>query len=67
MRILDALAATGLRTIRFMKEVGPSLISQIDACDLDKSATDLMHSNFELNGLGDSKIRGNIIRQDAKI
>ena len=56
IKILDALAATGLRTIRFNKELDPSLVSQFHTCDLEESAIKFIQKNFELNQLDQSKI-----------
>lgn len=45
--LFEALAATGLRSVRYMKEI-PS-ITKLVANDIDSTATDLMKKNFEFN------------------
>jgi len=59
IRILDALAATGLRTIRFNKELDPSLVRSFHTNDLEESAIKFIKKNFELNQLDQSKITCN--------
>ena len=50
LRVLDALSASGLRAMRYMKEV-PGLHSVV-ANDLDPAAVAVMEQNFLRNGLG---------------
>ncbi|KAI0006165.1 tRNA methyltransferase [Russula compacta] len=50
--ILEALSATGLRSIRYAKEI--PLVRYVIANDLSPSATAAMTRNVELNGLGGS-------------
>jgi tRNA(guanine-26,N2-N2) methyltransferase len=52
--ILDALAATGLRSVRFMKEI-PG-IKHLTINDLLPQATDVAAANCKLNGVEASKI-----------
>ena len=47
IKVLEALAATGLRSVRYIKEI-PS-IKTLVANDIDKAATDLMTKNLEFN------------------
>ena len=47
VKILEALAATGLRSVRYMKEIDK--IEQLVANDLDPKAVELMEKNFEFN------------------
>ena len=47
--ILDALSATGLRAIRYAKEI--NLVTSITANDMSPKATDAIRSNVERNGL----------------
>ncbi|CAJ0950369.1 unnamed protein product, partial [Mesorhabditis belari] len=49
IRILDALSATGLRAIRFSKEV--PCIASITANDFSENAVESIKKNVELNGL----------------
>ncbi|KAF8567453.1 hypothetical protein P879_03986 [Paragonimus westermani] len=49
LRILEALAATGIRAIRFALEV-PN-ISEVIANDLDPKAVELIHTNVLLNSV----------------
>uniref|UniRef100_A0A6G1SPM0 tRNA (guanine(26)-N(2))-dimethyltransferase n=1 Tax=Aceria tosichella TaxID=561515 RepID=A0A6G1SPM0_9ACAR len=55
MRILDALSASGLRAIRYAKELGEerSKVKGIVANDLSKAAVELIQQNIELNNLAD--------------
>ena len=56
IRVLEALAATGLRSVRYIKEI-PS-ISTLVANDIDPTATDLMKKNFEFNDCPADKTEG---------
>ena len=56
IKVLEALAATGLRSVRYMKEI-PS-IQRLIANDIDKAATDLMTANFEFNDCNQDKYQG---------
>ena len=47
INVLEALSATGLRSVRYIKEI-PSIIKLV-ANDIDVTATDLMKKNFEFN------------------
>mmetsp|Transcript_18216 Transcript_18216/g.47536 ORF Transcript_18216/g.47536 Transcript_18216/m.47536 type:complete len:515 (-) Transcript_18216:135-1679(-) len=49
LRILEGLAASGLRAIRFAKELDGRAI--VDANDMDPSVVDSMKQNIEFNGL----------------
>ncbi|KAJ3920302.1 N2 N2-dimethylguanosine tRNA methyltransferase [Lentinula edodes] len=51
--ILEALSATGLRSIRYAKEI--PLVKYDLANDLSSNTVAAMKRNFELNGLGPSK------------
>lgn len=55
MKILDALSASGLRSIRYAKELGSSakVIKQIVANDLSEAAVELIKKNIELNQVQD--------------
>ncbi|TGZ72100.1 hypothetical protein CRM22_002289 [Opisthorchis felineus] len=50
LRILEALSATGIRSVRFALEVPK--VSKIVANDLDVRAVELIRNNVELNGVG---------------
>lgn len=50
LRILEALAASGLRSIRYAKEVGG--IREIIANDLSKKAVECMERNIKYNNVG---------------
>ncbi|PSR74130.1 hypothetical protein PHLCEN_2v10086 [Hermanssonia centrifuga] len=52
--ILEALSATGLRSIRYAKEI--PLVKYVIANDLSSSATEAMRRNVEINGLGPQPI-----------
>jgi len=45
--VLEALSATGLRSIRYLKEI--SNIKHLTANDIDPTATELMTKNFKFN------------------
>src|SRR3989338_8773318 len=49
MQIADPLAATGVRSIRFLKELSASKIKRICINDYDKNAAKLIKENFALN------------------
>ena len=51
--ILEALAATGLRSVRYLKEI--ENINTLVANDIDPTATDLMKMNFEYNTVPQDK------------
>ena len=51
--ILEALAATGLRSVRYLKEIGK--VNKLYANDLDPAAVDLMTKNFEYNDISKEK------------
>lgn len=55
MLILDALSASGLRAIRYAKELGQERekVKAIVANDLSKAAVELIQQNIELNDLKD--------------
>ncbi|OQR66270.1 tRNA (guanine(26)-N(2))-dimethyltransferase-like [Tropilaelaps mercedesae] len=57
--ILEALAASGLRSIRYALELDDDLVKEIVANDISKSAVESIRLNADLNGLGD-KIRPNL-------
>ncbi|MCJ1313526.1 RNA methyltransferase tRNA(m5U54)methyltransferase [Agyrium rufum] len=61
IRVLDALSATGLRAIRYAKEI--PLLTNIVANDLSPSATTSIALNFRHNDLPASKVRA--ITSDA--
>lgn len=55
LTIFDALSASGLRTIRFLKELEDS-VKKVYANDISKTSQELMQKNFDLNELDLSKI-----------
>ena len=61
LTIVDALSASGLRTIRYLKEL-PN-IKCVYANDLSEVSADMMRENFRINELDDSKI--NLTLKDA--
>jgi tRNA (guanine26-N2/guanine27-N2)-dimethyltransferase len=54
--ILEALAATGLRSVRYLKEIDN--IKKIYSNDLDPKAVELMKKNFEFNNIDETKYEG---------
>ena len=55
MQICDPLAATGIRSIRFLKELSKDKIENISINDKEKSAIKLIKENFGLNKIKPSK------------
>jgi tRNA (guanine26-N2/guanine27-N2)-dimethyltransferase len=54
IRILDALAASGLRSIRYYNEISSSLLHSVTINDLDIAATDLAKENIAFNGISEA-------------
>ncbi|KAF6765234.1 guanine-N2--methyltransferase [Ephemerocybe angulata] len=54
--ILEALSATGLRSIRYAKEI--PLLKHVIANDLSPAAVEAMHRNVEWNDLGEKRLEG---------
>jgi tRNA (guanine26-N2/guanine27-N2)-dimethyltransferase len=57
INVLEALSATGLRSVRYIKEIPK--IKKLVANDIDPTATDLMKKNFEFNECPSEKVEGN--------
>ncbi|OIR58659.1 MAG: N2,N2-dimethylguanosine tRNA methyltransferase [Amphiamblys sp. WSBS2006] len=55
--ILEGLSATGLRAIRYAKEIGN--VQQVCANDLDPAAFNLINKNIEQNGVGGKVVGAN--------
>ena len=55
VKIIDALSASGLRTIRFLKELDG--INIVYANDISPASHKLMRDNFDLNELDESKLK----------
>ncbi len=51
IKFYDALTASGLRALRFRKEIPNSLINKVIGCDFSKSAIETFRRNLILNGL----------------
>ena len=51
--ILEALAATGLRSVRYLKEIDN--IKELVANDWDPKAVELIKKNMEFNGIDENK------------
>ena len=56
LRILEALAASGIRSMRYALEIDN--VKEIVANDLDKQAVELINSNIDLNQVND-KVKSN--------
>ncbi len=56
IKILEALAATGLRSVRYLREIDD--VQLLLANDIDPTATDLMKKNFEFNGIKPESFEG---------
>ncbi|KYQ89797.1 hypothetical protein DLAC_09767 [Tieghemostelium lacteum] len=63
VKILEALSATGLRSIRYAKEIGD--VEYILANDIEQSAVDSINKNSVYNGVEEGLIRAN--RGDASM
>jgi len=59
LRILEALAASGLRSIRYLKEITDGIgIDQVVINDIEPTAVETIKKNLEYNGLGgDERVR----------
>lgn len=58
IRILDALAASGLRSIRYLKEI--QHVSEVIINDMDETAVELAKKNMKMNNVDeDTRIRVN--------
>ena len=57
LRVLDALSASGLRAMRYIKEVVG--VRQVVANDLDPVAVATMQENFRRNGVGEPQVVSN--------
>jgi tRNA (guanine26-N2/guanine27-N2)-dimethyltransferase len=51
--VLEALSATGLRSVRYLKEINN--INLLVANDIDPAATELMQKNFDFNDVEKEK------------
>eukprot|EP00466_Bigelowiella_natans_P013489 jgi/Bigna1/88844/estExt_fgenesh1_pg.C_390054 len=50
LRVLEALSATGLRSIRYWKEIEEGLVDTIVVNDLDEKAVETIERNLKYNG-----------------
>lgn len=55
VNIVDALSASGLRTIRFIKEL--TGVKRVFANDISEASHKLMKDNFDLNNLDKDKYK----------
>jgi len=68
LQIADILAATGIRSIRFLKELNKNKIKKIYINDYDKDAVKLIKENFRLNKINYPNSKKIIIQnQDANL
>lgn len=65
MQIADPLAASGVRSIRFLGELGKNKIKKIFINDYDKKAVKLIKENLKLNHINNQKI--SVANQDANL
>ena len=56
LNVLEALSATGLRSVRYLKEI--PTIKKLVANDIDPTATELMRKNFDFNDCDAAKHEG---------
>jgi tRNA G26 N,N-dimethylase Trm1 len=59
VKILEALAATGLRSVRYLKEI--EKIEKLSTNDWDPAAVELIKKNMEFNNIDESKYDGKYI------
>ena len=67
MQIADPFAATGVRSIRFLKELNKTKIKKIFINDYNKNAVKLIKENLNLNKIQDKKNKIIIQNQDANL
>lgn len=60
LKILEALSASGLRSIRYAKELDDDIVDYVVANDLSKEAVESIERNVKFNGLSTEKVRPNI-------
>jgi len=65
MQIGSPLAGSGVREIRFLKELKKGIIKRIDVNDMSKDAVSAIKKNLTLNKIKSSKIK--IFNQDANL
>lgn len=51
VRFYDALTASGLRALRFRKEIPEEMIQLVKGCDLSDQAIEIFKENLILNNL----------------
>lgn len=62
IKLLEALSATGLRSVRYMKEIDK--LKKVVANDIDPTATELMKKNFDFNGINEDIYKSKIRPED---
>lgn len=68
MQIADPMAATGIRSIRFLKELGKNKIKSLSINDFSSNAAALIKKNLELNKIHFSKNKKiSLSAQDANL
>ena len=67
LQIADPLAATGVRSIRFLKELGKNKIKKISINDHSKDAIKLVKQNMALNKIQYKNKKINITNKDANL
>ena len=67
MQIADPLAATGVRSIRFLKELNKNKIKKIYVNDYDKNAVKLIRQNLALNKIKYNSKKIRITNDDANL
>jgi len=61
VKFLDGFAASGIRSIRLLKEMDPSLIHSIQACDIDPIAIKMTEKNCFMNQIDLNKIKSSLL------
>jgi tRNA (guanine26-N2/guanine27-N2)-dimethyltransferase len=67
MQIADPLAGSGIRSIRFLKELEKGIILNLSLNDLSKDAVKNISKNMKLNGIRPDKERLRISNEDANL
>ena len=67
MQIADPLAASGIRSIRFLKELVKNKIEKIYINDIDKNAANSVKENLKLNKIKNNGSKIKIFNEDANL
>ncbi|MBW2984861.1 tRNA (guanine(26)-N(2))-dimethyltransferase [Candidatus Woesearchaeota archaeon] len=65
LRIADILAASGIRSIRFIRELSKNKINEISINDYSKDSIKFINNNLKLNKIKNKKVR--VTNEDANL